>query len=49
MAIGGYSWDSTIATGLLNMDNFIVIPEPSALSLLTVGLSGLAMLRRRRS
>jgi len=49
MAIGGYSWDSTISTGLLNMDNFIVIPEPSALSLLAVGLGGLAMMRRRRS
>jgi len=49
MAIGGYSWDSTISTGLLNMDNFIVIPEPSAVSLLAVGLGGLAMMRRRRS
>lgn len=49
LAIGGYSWDSTIATGLLNMDNFVVIPEPSALSLLAIGLSGMAMMRRRRS
>jgi hypothetical protein len=49
MAIGGYSWSSTIATGLLNMDNFIVIPEPSALSLFAVGFGGLAMKRRRRS
>ena len=49
MAIGGYSWNSTITTGLLNMDNFIVIPEPSAFSLLAIGLGGLAMMRRRRS
>jgi len=49
LAIGGYSWNSTIATGLLNMDNFVVIPEPSALSLLAFGLGGLAILRRRRS
>jgi hypothetical protein len=31
------------------MDNFVVIPEPSAFSLLTAGLGGLAMMRRRRS
>jgi len=50
IAVGGYSWDSTISTGLLNMDNFVVtIPEPSALSLLAIGLGGLAMMRRRRS
>jgi hypothetical protein len=47
MAIGGYSLDSTISTGLLNMDNFVVIPEPSALSLLTIGLGGLALRRGR--
>jgi hypothetical protein len=30
-------------------DNFQIIPEPSALSLLAIGLGGLAMMRRRRS
>lgn len=49
IAIGGYSWDSTISSGLLNMDNFVVgIPEPSALSLLAVGL-GVVLRRRRRT
>lgn len=48
IAIGGYSWDSTIASGLLNMDNFIVIPEPSALSLLAFGL-GVVLRQRRRT
>jgi len=33
----------------LNNLTFAVIPEPSALSLLAVGLGGLAMMRRRRS
>ena len=48
--VGGYSNDAAISSGLLNMDNFVVgIPEPSALSLLAVGLGGLAMMRRRRS
>ena len=47
--VGGYSNDATISSGLLNMDNFVVIPEPSAFSLLAVGFGGLAMMRRRRS
>jgi hypothetical protein len=47
--IGGYSQDASISSGLLNLDNFVVIPEPSALSLLAVGLGGMAMMRRRRS
>lgn len=45
--VGGYSDGATISSGLLSMDNFVVIPEPSALSLLAIGLSGLAMVRRR--
>lgn len=47
--VGGYSNDASISSGLLNMDNFVVVPEPSALSLLAVGFGGLAMMRRRRS
>jgi len=31
------------------VDNFTSVPEPSALSLFSIGLSGLAILRRRRS
>jgi hypothetical protein len=47
------------ATGTFNQDEqkfyvadgrqYLVVPEPSALSLLAVGLGGLAMMRRRRS
>lgn len=33
----------------LNTSNITLVPEPSALSLLAVGLGGLAMVRRRRS
>jgi len=38
------------SSGALNIDNiqFNAVPEPSALSLLAVGLGGLAILRRRR-
>jgi hypothetical protein len=45
--------DKTYATGFrvvsLNVPLSGGIPEPSALSLLAVGLGGLAMIRRRRS
>ena len=47
--IGFYGVDSSqnniIATGTITS----LVPEPSALSLLAVGLSGLALVRRRRS
>jgi hypothetical protein len=33
----------------LNTSNITLVPEPSALSLLAVGLGGLAMVRSRRS
>jgi hypothetical protein len=33
----------------LNIDSLSIVPEPSALSLLSVGLGGLAMMRRRRA
>ena len=49
VAVGGYSKDTTITSGLLQLDDFSIVPEPSALSLLAVGLGGLAMMRRRRS
>ena len=37
------------ANGVAYVDNLVILPEPSALSLLAVGLGGLAMMRRRRS
>lgn len=48
LAVGGYSSNSTISPGLLNIDNFNLVPEPSALSLLAVGL-GVVLRRRRRT
>lgn len=39
----------TSANGVAYVDNLVILPEPSALSLLAVGLGGLAILRRRRS
>ena len=38
-----------VIDGQLFFDNLRVIPEPSALSILAIGLGGLAMMRRRRS
>ena len=38
-----------ISSGDMYFNNFKIVPEPSALSLLAIGLGGLAMLRRRRS
>ena len=49
VAIGLYTKDTAISSGQLTLDNFSIIPEPSAFSLLAVGLGGLAMMRRRRS
>jgi len=51
IGFGGYSNATTVSAGDVSMDdlNFNLIPEPSALSLLVVGLGGLAMIRRRRS
>jgi len=37
------------ANGVAYVDNLVILPEPSALSLCAVGLGGLAMMRRRRS
>lgn len=42
-----YSFSET--GSLLSSSNITLVPEPSALSLLAVGLGGLAMVRRRRS
>jgi len=50
ITFGGYSYGSD--GGIAKVDNLSVsltVPEPSALSLLAVGLGGLAILRRRRS
>ena len=47
--LGMNTGNTAVTEGQLFFDNLRVIPEPSALSLLAVGLGGLAMLRRRRS
>ena len=44
VATGSYVWGWSTDSITLN-----VVPEPSALSLLAIGLGGLAMMRRRRS
>ena len=49
VAIGGYSYGINVPSETMIMDNFMIIPEPSAVSLLAVGLGGLVMMRRRRS
>jgi len=51
IGVGGYSSGTTVSQGTVTIDdfNFNMVPEPSALSLLAVGLGGLAMMRRRRS
>jgi hypothetical protein len=48
---GSISLFSSYQNGLNQVDNFKVssVPEPSALSLLTVGFGALAVIRRRRS
>ena len=46
---GGFSYGVNVPSETMIMDNFMVIPEPSVLSLCAVGLGGLAMMRRRRS
>jgi hypothetical protein len=47
--VGGDTYYSEAPQGSATLDNFEIVPEPSALSLLAVGIGGLAMLRRRRS
>lgn len=47
--VGGLSVNTVTASGTATIDNFDIVPEPSALALLVVGLGGLAMMRRRRS
>jgi hypothetical protein len=47
--LGMNTGDEAVIDGQLFFDNLRVIPEPSALSLLAVGLGGMAMMRRRRS
>ena len=47
--VGGISYNTVTASGTATIDNFEIVPEPSALSLLAIGLGGLAMIRRRRS
>ena len=42
--VGSYNDTSDVSHGFI-----LTVPEPSAFSLLAVGLGGLAMLRRRRS
>ena len=51
IGVGGYSSGTTVSQGTVTIDdfNFNMVPEPSALSLLAVGLGGLALIRRRRS
>jgi hypothetical protein len=45
-----YSYFSSKGDRFVEADNITMpVPEPSALSLLAIGLGGLAMIRRRRS
>jgi len=48
LAIGGYSFNSTITSGLLTLDNITIVPEPSSLSLLAIGLGVLFRRSRKR-
>jgi len=50
-AVSGATVNSSLVTGLSSPTGIAIssVPEPSALSLLAVGLGGLAMMRRRRS
>ena len=47
--VGGMSYNTITQSGTASIDNFEIVPEPSALSLLAFGLGGLVMMRRRRS
>ena len=49
IVVGSDTYFSLAPQGSATLDNFEIVPEPSALSLLVVGLGGLAILRRRRS
>jgi len=49
LVVGGYASSTTAEAGDLTIKSIDIVPEPSALSLLAVGLGGLAMMRRRRS
>jgi len=42
-------YDVAVLQNQMWVDNFAIIPEPSALSLLAIGLGGMAVMRRRRS
>jgi len=46
---GGDLLQAGTSSNTIFIDNISAVPEPSALSLLAVGLGGLAMMRRRRS
>ena len=48
---GGASWNGpfTSATPYMKLTDTVAVPEPSAFSLLAIGLGGLAILRRRLS
>jgi hypothetical protein len=50
-AVSGATVNSSLVTGLSSPTGIAIssVPEPSAVSLLAIGLSGLAMMRRRRS
>ena len=48
-SLDGYLSDIRIYQFALTESQVLAVPEPSALSLLAIGLSGLAMVRRRRS
>jgi hypothetical protein len=48
-SLDGYLSDIRIYQFALTESQVLAVPEPSALSLLAVGLGGLAMIRRRRS
>lgn len=49
IVVGSDTYFSLAPQGSATLDNFEIVPEPSALSLLAIGLGGLAMMRRRRS
>ena len=44
-----FTFDSSLGPTFSSNLTYLIIPEPSALSLLAVGLGGLAVIRRRRS
>ena len=49
VALFGTNSGPNVDPGKVNIYQLEIVPEPSALSLLAVGLGGLAILRRRRS